>query len=319
METAARRAAGLTHQLLTFAKGGSPVVDVASVRELVVDSATFVSRGSSARCVFTFADDLDTVEADVGQLSQVINNLVINAMQAMPNGGTIKLGAENVRLRDGNEWGLPAGRYVRISVEDEGTGIAREDLSRIFDPFFTTKPAGSGLGLSSSYSIVARHGGRITVQSTVGQGTVFHVYLPASGAAPRSRPPLQAVAGGGRILVMDDDSSICRLFQRMLQRLGYECDVCRDGDEVMRHYEDAMRAGRPYDAVILDLTIPGNRGGVHVLPLLRQLDPQVVAIVTSGYADDDVLARYELHGFRGRIQKPIDMASMSAELARVLA
>jgi CheY-like chemotaxis protein len=191
-------------------------------------------------------------------------------------------------------------------------------LPRIFDPFFTTKSTGSGLGLSSSYTIVSRHGGRITVQSTVGVGTVFEIHLPASTAPARAVAAASTVQGHGRILVMDDDDLLRSLFRRMLTRLGYECDLCAEGNDAVRQYDAALRAGRRYDAVILDLTIPGNRGGTYVLPLLKELDPDVVALVTSGYADDDVLAHCEQHGFRGRIPKPVDMASLSAELARVL-
>lgn len=318
LDDAARRARALTQQLLSFAKGGAPVLNVASVRDLLIDVSTFVTRGSNARCVFTLAEDLATVEADVGQLSQVIDNLVINAMHAMPEGGTIRIGAENVRLEGANPLDLPAGRYVRITVADEGTGIPAEVLPRIFDPFFTTKSTGSGLGLSSSYTIVSRHGGRITVQSTVGVGTVFEIHLPASTAPARAVAAVSTVQGHGRILVMDDDDLLRSLFRRMLTRLGYECDLCAEGNDAVRQFDAALRAGRRYDAVILDLTIPGNRGGAYVLPLLKALDPDVVALVTSGYADDDVLAHFEQHGFRGRIPKPVDMAALSAELARVL-
>lgn len=318
LDEAAGRAQALTYQLLTFAKGGAPVRNVASVRELVVDSARFVTRGSNARCVFSIADDLATVEADVGQLSQVINNLVINAMQSMPGSGLIAIGALNIALEDKNQLGLPRGPYVRISVQDEGAGISSEALPRIFDPFFTTKSEGSGLGLSSSYSIIVRHGGRIMVESTVGQGTTFHIYLPASGAEAPSRSQTDVLSGAGRILVMDDDEALRPLFQRMLRHLGYECDVSADGDEATLRYAEAMRSRTPYDAVILDLTIPGRSGGTHVLSRLRELDPAVVAIVTSGYADDDALARYAVHGFDGRLLKPMNLATLSAELARVL-
>ena len=205
LDAAAERATALTNQLLTFAKGGAPVREVASIRYLLVDAATFVTRGSSALCSFAVAENLATVEADVGQLGQVIDNLVINASQSMPSGGTIRIGADNVRLEAGNSWALPAGAYVRIVVADEGTGIPRDALPRIFDPFFTTKSTGSGLGLSSSYAIVRRHGGRIDVASEEGRGSTFTVLLPASGAAPTRRAPTRAVHGTGRILVMDDD------------------------------------------------------------------------------------------------------------------
>ncbi len=319
LEDATRRASALTYQLLSHAKGGSPIRDVTSVRELVVESARFVTRGSSCRCVFDVADDLSAVEADVGQLNQVINNLVINAMQVMPSGGTIGIGARDVVVQPGDPLALSAGRYVRITVTDEGTGISPEDLPRIFDPFFTTKASGSGLGLSSSQAIVAGHGGGITVASTVGEGTTFAVYLPASTATPRARAEPQTVVGSGRVLVMDDDPSLRQVFRRMLERLGYACDVSADGGEALRHYREAMDAGQRYDAVILDLTVPGGEGGARVLPPLKRLDPDVVAIVTSGYTDADVLERYEAYGFRGRILKPVGLAALSAELAHVLA
>jgi PAS domain S-box-containing protein len=318
VEEATGRAAALTRQLLTFAKGGSPVRSVASVGELLVDSATFVARGSRVRCEFDVADDVAAVNADVGQLSQVVGNLVLNAMQAMPQGGTTRISARNVTLASGHASGLAAGRYVRITVADEGIGIAPQDLPRIFDPFFTTKPAGSGLGLSTSYSIVARHGGRIGVASTLGRGTEFTVHLPATDEAPQVRTAQGIVAGTGRVLVMDDDETIRLVVQRMLESLGYACDTCCNGEEAVSLCDDALGGGRPYDAVILDLTIPGHDGGAQVLPSLRALAPGVVAIVASGYAEDDILARYEAHGFQGRLLKPFDLAALSLELARVL-
>lgn len=319
LEDAAARASGLTKQLLTFAKGGAPVRDLATIRELIVDAAVFVTRGSRAQCVFCIAEDLAAVSADLGQISQVIDNLVINAMQAMPQGGTIRIAARNEALGGQHLTGLDAGSYVRINVIDEGTGITPEDLSRIFDPFFTTKPTGSGLGLSTSHSIVERHGGRITVESTVGKGTVFTVWLPAAeGTVSRVESP-RPVAGSGRILVMDDDPTIRLVVQRMLERLGYAAEACSDGDETVARYGAAMSADQAYDAVILDLTIPGREGGAQVLHRLQALHPQVVAIVASGYADDDVLAHHGAHGFMGRLRKPFDMTSLSIELARVLA
>ena len=318
LEDATGRATGLTKQLLTFAKGGAPVRNIASIRDLIVDSATFVACGSKARCEFSIADDLSAVNADVGQLSQVVANLVINAIQAMPHGGTIRIGAGNVRLGPEQAAGLPEGRYIRLTVADEGAGIAPADLPRVFDPFFTTKPGGSGLGLSTSYSIVARHGGRIDVASTAEIGTVFTVHLPASDAAVPPPPPPRVVAGTGRILVMDDDETIRLVVHRMLKRLGYAADTCAHGGEAVARFEEALRSGQAYAAVILDLTIPGHEGGARVLLRLRALQPAVVAIVASGYADDDVLSNHEDHGFRGRLQKPFDMTSLSLELARVL-
>jgi PAS domain S-box-containing protein len=319
LDDATKRAAGLTSQLLTFAKGGTPVRDATAIRDLIVEWAQFVTRGSNCRCEFRVADDLDTVEVDIGQLNQVMNNLLINAMQAMPEGGTIEVGAQNALVDGGGSQGLPAGRYVHIWVTDHGVGIPSELLPRIFDPFFTTKASGSGLGLATSRSIITKHGGSLTARSTVGEGTEFDVYVPSSAAAPQGEAEQQVVAGNGHILVMDDDAAMRSVFQRMLERLGFTCDVCSDGGEALHRYEEAMRNGMRYDAVILDLTIAGGQGGAQVLERLKAIDPAVVGVVTSGYTEDDVLARYEHHGFRGRLQKPVRMAALSAEMARVMA
>lgn len=318
IEDATGRATALTKQLLTFSKGGSPVRALASIGELLVDSATFVARGSKAQCEFDVAADLMAVNADAGQLSQVIGNLVINAIQAMPQGGTVRISASNVALPHNDPTGLPAGPYVQITVADEGCGISPENLARIFDPFFTTKPTGSGLGLSMSYSIIVRHGGRITAASELGRGTAFTVLLPASDAAPRAAAKKEAVTGRGRILVMDDDETICGILQRMLGRLGYAADTCQSGEDALTRYQAAQQAHQAYDAIILDLTVPGHVGGAQVLPLLKAMDPEVVAIVSSGYSNDDAIAHFETHGFRGRLTKPYDMASLSIELDRVL-
>lgn len=319
LEEVSGRATSLTRQLLTFSKGGAPVKGVTQVRELLVQDATFVSRGSNVRCEFRLADDLDAVEADAGQLGQVFDNLVINAIQAMPRGGIVRIDAVNLTLAEGNEWGLPAGRFVRIDVVDQGPGIPPDVLPRIFDPFFTTKSSGSGLGLAIAYSVVSRHGGRITVRSNEATGSVFSILLPSARAPHRAvqnaSPP---VTGGGRVLVMDDDPAIRRLYLRMLERLGYTCDVSADGDEAIRMFDAAIDASQAYDAVILDLTIPGGRGGTEVLKALQQIDPQVVAIVASGYAEHGALAQPGHNGFRGRLVKPFDLDALGRELARVL-
>ena len=213
---------------------------------------------------------------------------------------------------------LPAGRYVQVTVADEGCGISPADLPHVFDPFFTTKPSGSGLGLSSSYSIMARHGGRIAAESTPGRGSVFTLYLPASQGQPLAAVARQALPGQGRVLLMDDDDTIRVVAQRMLEHLGYEAEVSSHGDEALALCAQALREGRPHDAVILDLTIPGREGGAQVLGHLRALQPALTAIVASGYADDDVLAHPEAHGFQGRLHKPFDLTALSVELTRVL-
>lgn len=315
---AAEKAQALTTQLLTFAKGGSPVREVASIAELVEESASFVTRGSSARCEFDIGGDLANVEADVGQISQVINNLVINARQAMPDGGVIRITARNQRVVPGDGTDLSPGEYVTVSVSDEGPGIAEENLGRIFDPFFTTKPSGSGLGLSTSYAIVTKHGGRLTVDSRPGAGTTFRLFLPASDVevAPPDREEI--VPGSGRILVMDDKPAVRTLLERLLGYLGYRCDTVADGDEARARYGEALATGDPYHAVILDLTIPGRPGGQEVLKQLQTLDPDVVGIVASGYSESDVLADHAKYGFRGRLRKPTELAALSREIARVL-
>ena len=322
LDDATRRATGLSKQLLTFAKGGAPVRDLASIRELILDSASFVARGSGARCEFDLAEDLAAVHADLGQLSQVIGNLVLNAIQAMPEGGTVRIGAANAVLGPGDGMGLPAGRCVRLTVADTGSGIPPQLLRRIFDPFFTTKAQGSGLGLSSCHSIVRQHGGCIDVESTPGVGSRFTVLLPAADApcappapAPDAPPPQ---GRGRRVLVMDDDDTIRIVVQRMLERLGYEAEGCAHGEEALARYTRAQQAARPFDAVILDLTVPGHLGGAQVMPRLLGLDPGVVAIVASGYADADILARHQEHGFSGRLLKPFDLRALGHELARVL-
>ncbi|HKK93731.1 MAG TPA: PAS domain-containing protein [Longimicrobiales bacterium] len=320
IESATERAQSLTNQLLTFSKGGHPVREVMSIDRLVVDSATFVARGSGSTCRFRIADGLPHVEVDVGQISQVVSNLVINATQAMPDGGIIEVRGSREVLGTNNPLGLDAGAYVRFSVQDEGAGIPESIISRIFDPFYTTKPEGSGLGLATSYSIVERHGGRLTVESEVGQGARFDVYLPVSDApaAPRRDTRDEVQRGEGRILVMDDDGPVLVAMERMLDFLGYGCDVASDGDEAAARYADALRTGTPYRAVILDLVIPGKPGGLQVLDRLRELDPDVTAIVASGYTDSDILADPEAHGFQGRLRKPIRASGLGAELARVL-
>jgi len=272
--------------------------------------------GSNVRCEFWCAPDLQPVEVDQGQITQVFNNLLINAVQAMPEGGTIRVRAENVPA--GTRAGLPSpgAGYVRISIQDDGPGIPPEHLSRIFDPFFTTKHKGRGLGLATAYSIVRKHDGLIEVESKRDQGATFHVYLPA---------PMQAVAteteeqnppptGQGRILVMDDEPDILNFSHDALKRLGYEAELARDGAEAIRRYREALEAGRPFSAIIMDLTIPGGIGGKEAIKDLLDLDPQARAIVSSGYSNDPVMAEFSKYGFRGVVAKPYEIR----ELARVL-
>ena len=320
-EQATLRARDLVQQLLTFAKGGAPVKEVASLEKIIRDSATFACRGSQVRCNFILPKDLRRVEVDPGQISQVIQNLVINAIQAMPAGGSLTIQAENVTLKDDRCLPLPPGKYVKILVKDEGIGIPSEYLPRIFDPYFSTKQTGSGLGLATAYSIIKNHNGYMTVESVLGQGTTFYIYLAASNKKLMSvaESPTNLVhRGQGRILVMDDDAGVRQVAGRILNHLGYDVDFAMDGADAIEKYRAALTAGRPFDLVIMDLTIPGGMGGKEALQTLRQIEPRTRAIVSSGYADDPIMTHYREYGFSGVIKKPYKVDTFSHVLHEVL-
>lgn len=316
------RATGLTRQLLTFAKGGAPVKEAALLAPLVRDSADFAVKGSKVRLEFEAADNLWVANVDAGQISQVIHNLVINACQAMPSGGLVTIGLDNVELAEGHGASVPlgAGRYVRITVRDRGHGIPPEVLSRIFDPYFTTKPEGSGLGLASCFSIVRRHEGWIACESAVGEGTVFTIHLPATDRQPvrHDTGPDALPKGAGRILVVEDDGPLRDATRTMLQRLGYSAEAVADGAAGVALYRQAWEERRPYDAVMLDLTIPGGMGGKEALGQMLQINPVAKALVVSGYSNDPVMARPEEHGFRGVLAKPFTIEMLAQRLHAVL-
>ena len=325
IEKACLHATDLTRQLLTFSKANVPHRRVESLREVVREGVEFALHGSSLRGSFDLPEDLAPVEVDRHQIHQVINNLVLNAVQASPEGSVLHVGACDVLVsRDEPLATLEAGCYVRLTIRDNGTGIAPEHLARIFDPYFTTKETGSGLGLATAYSIVKKHDGVIQVDSTVGVGTAFHIYLPAASVEPP--PPAGRVAEEargyegedartrGRVLFMDDEVVLQELVSAMLNYLGYEA-VCADhGEEALLRFEQARALGEPFDAVIVDLTVPGGMGGHETVQRLRMLDPEVRAVVSSGYSNDPILANFRTYGFSGVIAKPYQMA----ELARVL-
>jgi|GEM_PF-4317178 len=322
-ERASLRTRDLTQQLLTFAKGGEPIRELATISDLLHDITRFILRGSSVRPAITIAPDLWPVEVDKGQFGQVVQNIVLNARQAMPAGGTLYLTAENVTIAPPGQGIVPPGAYVRITFRDEGIGIPKEHLSRVFDPYFTTKQEGSGLGLAVVHSIVRRHGGYITVDSVLGQGATFTIYLPAQPErrAPRETPRPAVAAPekyAGRILIMDDETMVRELLRRYLSHLGFECDEAGDGRHMLEKYQEARRAGRPFDLVIMDLTIPGGMGGKEAIVRLRQLDPTARAIVVSGYANDPIMARYAEYGFNGVVSKPFNLEGLKAVLLKVL-
>ena len=319
-EQACQRATALTQQLLTFAKGGAPVRHTVSLVELLRECVGFVLRGANVRGDIQTAADLWPVDVDAGQINQVIHNIVLNAMQAMPGGGTVQVRAENVVLAAGVPFPLPEGRYVKITVQDSGRGIPKEVLSNIFDPYFTTKAEGSGLGLTTAYAIVIKHEGYITITSEVGVGTTVVIYLPASQKATVSAQTHAFIplSGSGRILVMDDEAMVRNVLRQLLESLEYTVECVQDGTEAVAAYQRAQAAGQPFAVVILDYTIPGGMGGLEALARLRAIDPQVTALISSGYTNNPVVADWAYYGFSGVVAKPYTIAQLQEALHNVL-
>jgi len=319
-EQACQRATALTQQLLTFAKGGAPVRHTVSIVELLQECVSFALRGANVRGDIQIVKDLWPVDVDAGQINQVIHNIVLNAMQAMPGGGAVQMRAENIVLAAGVPFPLPDGRYVKITVQDSGCGIPKEVLSNIFDPYFTTKSEGSGLGLATAYAIVIKHEGYITIASEVGVGTTVIIYLPASQKAAVSATTHAPVplSGSGRILVMDDEDMVRSVSRHLLENLGYTVECVQDGTEAVAAYQRAQATGQPFAAVILDYTIPGGMGGLETLTHLRTIDPQITALLSSGYANNPVMADWAYYGFSGVVAKPYTLAQLQEALHNVL-
>ncbi|HZR78697.1 MAG TPA: PAS domain S-box protein, partial [Chthoniobacterales bacterium] len=317
-KNASMRARDLAQQLLTFARGGAPIKKTASMGKLIQDTVSFSLRGSRNRSEFDIAPDVSPAEIDAGQISQVVANLVVNADQAMPNGGTLYVSCDNFcyDVDDATIPDLAPGDYVRVRVRDEGVGIPEKYMKRIFDPYFTTKAKGNGLGLATAYSIIKNHNGLMTVESQVHVGTTFTIYLPAAPAqeeevaveAPQKLT--RAMSGTGRVLVVDDEDAIRDLVEFTLTRLGYEVSQAATALQGVELYQDKLRAGKRFDLVILDLTLPGGMGGKEALKKLIEIDPTVNAIVSSGYATDATMSRYQDFGFRGVIAKPYEAAEL---------
>jgi two-component system cell cycle sensor histidine kinase/response regulator CckA len=324
-EKAATGAKHLTQQLLTFTKGGDPVKRPASLALLLKDSITLALSGSSIKNEVSIQDDLWPAEIDQQQMGQVFQNLLINSLQAMPDGGTLTVRAENLFLgqeRVGPRLRLREGRYVKISVMDTGCGIPPEQVTRVFDPYFTTKPKGSGIGLATAYSVVKRHGGRIDIESEVGVGTSVFVYLPASPEYEIDNPIDESgetpAFGTGKILLMDDEEAIRVVAGDLLTLLGYDVEMAKDGSECIGMYKAAMDSGQPFSVVIMDLTVPGGMGGKVAIQKLLEIDGGVKAIVSSGYSTDPIMSNYQHYGFKGIVPKPYNAVELSRALQELI-
>jgi PAS domain S-box-containing protein len=322
-EKASIRAKDLTQQLLTFSKGGNPVRETASIKQVITDSADFVLHGGNVRCRYALPEDLWLVDIDTGQMSQVIQNLVINARHAMPEGGEIKISCENIAdITTETCLSLPGEKYIKITIADNGGGIPEKYLDKIFDPYFSTKQEGSGLGLAVTHSIINKHDGHIFVRSKSGEGATFTIYLPASAeqkssdSVEEAQKPEKAVRG--TILVMDDEQLIQDVAKRMLSRFGHEVLQAKDGREAIAIFKEHHHSDNPVDVIIMDLTIPGGMGGKDAIKEIFQIDPDAKAIVSSGYSNDPVMANYRQHGFKASIGKPFEMTQLKEIINSVL-
>ena len=330
-EDASIKAKNLTQRLLTFAKGGAPIKKLMPLSDLLRDSVGLALSGSKAKCEFSIPGDLWDVEVDKDQINQVINNVIINSDQAMPEGGIINVIAENIDIKAKDNIPVKPGQYVKISIEDQGIGISPENLPRIFDPYFTTKEKRSGLGLATAYSVVKRHDGFINAESRLGIGTTIYIYLPASTEkslpeeskkeeiiAPPKPVEAKPISGKGKILIMDDEEIIRELLKEMLTNLGYETNSAAGGTEAIGLYKEAKDSGNPYDAIIVDLTIPGGMGGKETIQRIKEMDPNIKAIVSSGYSNDPIMAEYQKYGFKGVIAKPYKINELSEIIHKVI-
>ena len=314
------RAQTLTRQLLTFSKGGAPLKAILDIGAVTRDMTQLALSGSNVSCTFAIPENLWMCEADESQINQVIEHMVTNARQAMPNGGTVHVSAENYVLFNNRFPFLNHGNYIKLIISDTGDGIAQENLHKIFDPFFTTKKKSTGLGLTTCYSILRKHDGYIDVQSRIGMGTTFYLYIPAKEQVPIPLPIMQSVShrGEGRILVMDDEDFIRDILNKMLTDMGYTVELASHGEEAITLLKTSLEQQCPYSAVILDMTIPAGMGGKETIQELRKLYPEIKAIASSGYSDDPIMAAPSLFGFSDKIRKPYRKEDLTRVLARVL-
>ncbi len=320
IEKGAIQATTLTQQLLTFSKGGSPVKKFYSIKTLISEAVELSLSGSKTGLKSELPDELWAVEVDEGQIVQVFNNLIINADQAMADGGLLTITAENLSKRSKKiHAALKNGDYIRITIQDQGIGIPQANLDKIFDPYFTTKQQGSGLGLAVAYSIIKKHDGLLTAQSELGKGSVFEIYLPAEPdyvLEPVVKEDEQFI-GKGRVLVMDDEEAVLSVVDNYLTISGYDVEIAKDGNEAIEMYKKAAGEKNGYNVVIMDLTIPGGIGGGETMEILKEFDPEINAVVSSGYSNDPIMANYEDYGFKGVIAKPYRMNELGKVLNRI--
>ncbi|MCG8603789.1 response regulator [bacterium] len=322
-ERAGERAKSLACQLLSFSKGCAPLTKPIAIAEFIRECVEFVTTGSNVQCRFSFEEKLHPVQADEGQLNQVISNLIINAIQAMPGGGQVYISGKNIEVTKADAMPLSPGNYVKISMEDQGDGIAMACLDKIFDPYFTTKKLGSqkgcGLGLATSYSIIKKHDGLITVDSAEGVGSTFHIYLPASqkDVIPAKKGCEEPAKCNGNVLVMDDEEILRQLSVEYLSRLGYQVSTACNGEEAIKLYCEAQQKV-PFDAVIMDLTVPGGMGGKETIKKLREIDPTVKVVVSSGYSNDPIMADYKSFGFDAVMSKPFQVNELGNLLSDLM-
>lgn len=327
-EHAAIEAKNLTQQLLTFAKGGAPVKEIVSIPDLLTEAVSFVLRGSNVRCEWEIPVDTWPVKADSGQIKQVIHNLVINATQAMPNGGVLTIRNTNLVLGTATQIKgrtLPPGFYIKLTFSDQGVGMTQEQLKNIFDPYFTTKSTGTGLGLTTVYTIITRHDGAISVESAPGEGATFEVYLPAASQSINATqevaqidPALPVPQMEGKILIMDDEPIIRDITAHSLAQYGFEVHTTADGEDAVERYRQSYEAGAPFDLVVIDLTVPGGMGGQEMIKHLRRINPNVKAIVSSGYHNAPIMSNYKEYGFRGVVPKPYKVQDLFQTVKNVL-
>jgi len=312
----------LARQMLAFTKGESTQRRVIRLVDLLERVKLLCSAGTGVQCRLFANDALRCVEGDPNQVYQVLHNLVINACQAMPNGGTVDIVSDNADLTASNPFGMAAGKYTVISVRDRGCGIPPENLHRIFEPDFSTKLNGNGIGLASCQAIVTAHGGAIRVASQVGVGSEFLVFLPSTDAAPDpgsgalvALPPRERVmpSGSGRILVVEDEPGVARSTLAMLKQLGYEGLHASNGEEAIRRFREHHESIEPIDAVLIDMTLLGGLSGLDVAKELWALHPGVRLIATSGYFEDDAVLP-EGSPFVGLLPKPYGMEKLSEAL-----